>query len=343
MKKILFFLFFCTILSAQKTETIDLSKSIRDRSNSVKTFTVIDQRPNKEIGSVMYHKDQVNIAFENSADKDLQDWFYKENKERGNKDFVLLLENIEIIEDKKEKSSIGKLKLTASTFIKKEDGYHFVYRKDTAATVSSRVTPYLAQSLSKKITLILADLIKNSYQKTPWEYGLPESELKDYAVVLKEKLNILKTDSLKDGIYKSYYSFFTHNPEPGFVIETNKKGVATRAVKGDEKISIGNCYAFVYNGVPYKIIPVGYVEIFRDEEGLFIEVKKEELFPENSSNVVFIGGGVAGLIGSIVGTIAVSAIDASAAKKRSAMAGTEVSLDHLTGHYILPENFGKTK
>lgn len=92
----------------------------------------------------MYHKDQVNIAFENSADKDLQDWFYKENKERGNKDFVLLLENIEIIEDKKEKSSIGKLKLTASTFIKKEDGYHFVYRKDTAATVSSRVTPYLA-------------------------------------------------------------------------------------------------------------------------------------------------------------------------------------------------------
>ncbi|WP_029295975.1 hypothetical protein [Chryseobacterium hispalense] len=345
MKKsiLLILLIISTLCVAQKTETIDLSKSIKDRSNSVKTFTVIDQRVSKEIGSVMYHKDQVNIAFENSADKDLQDWFYKENKERGNNDFVLLLENIEITEDKKEKSSIGKLKLTASTFIKKEDGYHFVYRKDTAATVSSRVTPYLAQSLSKKVTLILADLIKTSYQKTPWEYGLSESELKDYASLLKEKLEILKTESLKDGIYKSYYSFFTHNPEPGFVIETNKKGVVTTAVKGDKKISVMNCYAFVYNGVPYKIIPVGYVEIFRDEEGLFIEVKKEELFPENSSGVVVIGGGVAGLIGTIVGTIAVSAIDANAAKKRNAMAGTEVSLDPLTGHYILPEGFNKTK
>lgn len=222
----------------------------------------------------MYHKDQVNIVFENSADQDIQKWFYEENKERGNNDFVLLLENIEITEDKKEKSSIGKLQLKASTFIKKEDGYHFVYRKDTAATVSSRVTPYLAQSLSKKITLILADLIKTSYQKKPWEYGISESELKDYAAILKDKLDILKTDSLKDGIYKSYYSFFTHNPEPGFVMETNKKGVVTAAVKGGSKISVMNCYAFVYNGVPYKVIPVGYVEIFRDEKGLFIEVER---------------------------------------------------------------------
>lgn len=341
MKIIFSFLIFSALFQAQKTETIDLSRSIRDRSNSIKTFTVIDQRPSKEIGSVMYHKDQVNITFENSADKDIQDWFYKENKERGKDDFVVLLENIEITEDKKEKSSIAKLELKASTFIKKEDGYHFVYRKDTVATVSSRVTPYLAQSLSKKVTLILADLIKTSYQKKPWEYGLSESELKDYAAILKDKLDILKTDSLKDGIYRSYYSFFTHNPEPGFVIQTNKKGVVTTAVNGESKISVMNCYAFVYNGIPYKVIPVGYVEIFRDEMGLFIEVKKEELFPENSSGVLIMGGGVAGLVGSIVGTIAMSAIDANAAKKRRAIAGTEVSLDPLTGHYILPEGFEK--
>lgn len=343
MKKILFFLSFSAIFSAQKTETIKLSKSIKDKNNSVKTFTVIDQRPNKEIGSVMYHKDQVNVVFEHSADKDINDWFYEDNPVRGKDDFVLLLENIEISEDKKEKSSMGKLALKASTFIKKEDGYHFVYRKDTAATVSSRITPYLAQSLSKKVTLILADLINNSYRKTPWEYSISENELKDYETLLKANLDILKTDSLKDGIYKSYYSFFTHNPEPGFALEINNKGVVTSAVKGKDRISIRNCYAFVYHGVAYKVIPVGYVEIFRDESGLFIEVKKEELFPENSSNVFIMGGGVAGLIGSVIGNIAISAIDASAAKKRSAMAGTEVSLDPLTGHYILPENFGKTK
>lgn len=341
MKKIILFLSFSAIFSAQKTETIKLSKSIKDNNNSIKTFTVIDQRPNKEIGSVMYHKDQVNVVFENNADKDISDWFYEDNPVRGKDDFVLLLENVEITEDKKEKYSIGKLALKASTFIKKQDGYHFVYRKDTVASVSSRVTPYLAQSLSKKVALILADLMKNSYRKIPWDYSVSENELKDYASLLKEKLDILKTDTLKDGIYKSYYSFFTHNPEPGFVIETNKKGVVTHAAKGESKISIRSCYAFVYHGIAYKIIPVGYVEIFRDEMGLFIEVKKEELFPENSSNVFIMGGGVAGLIGTVVGNIAISAIDASAAKKRRAMAGTEVSLDPLTGNYILPEGFHK--
>ncbi|GEM_PF-3659124 len=51
MKHILFFLFFCTILSAQKIEIIELSKSISDKNNSVKTFTVIDQRPDMHIGN----------------------------------------------------------------------------------------------------------------------------------------------------------------------------------------------------------------------------------------------------------------------------------------------------
>lgn len=160
---------------------------------------------------------------------------------------------------------------------------------------------------------------------------------------MAEELDVLKTDELKEGVYKDYYSFFTHHPEPGFVIETNKKGVATRAVNGEEKIAIRSLYAFVHNGIAYKVIPVGYVEIFRDEMGLFIEVKKEELSPETSSNMLIIGGGVAGLVGSIVGNVAIAAINSSNAKKRRGMAGTEVGLDPFTGHYILPENFGKSK
>lgn len=343
MKKTFFFLLLSFLLSAQKTETIDLSKFIKDSKNSIKTFTVIDQRPNQEIGKVMYHKDSVRIIFENNASKDLQDWFYKNNPVRGQNDMVLLLENLNISEDKKEKYSIGKLELRASTFIKKDDGYHFVYRIDTAATVSSRTTPYLAQSLAKKATLIFTDLFKSSYKLEPWEYTVSENELPNYTSLLKDKLDILKTDSLKDGVYKNYYSFFTHNPEPGFTIETNSKGVVTKAVNGEKKEPIRNFYAFVHNGIPFKVIPVGYVEIFRDDQGLFIEVKKEELFPESNSSFIMIGGGVAGLVGSIVANVAIVAIDSGAAKKRKAMAGTEVSLDPLTGHYILPENFNKSK
>ncbi|WP_074958638.1 hypothetical protein [Chryseobacterium formosense] len=343
MKKIFFFLFATLFMNAQKTETIKLSQSVKSKKINYKNFTVIDQRENKEIGSVMYHKDQVNIAFENNAVKDFQDWFYSDNPVKGNDELVLLIENIKVSEDKQEKFSIGKLEVRASTFLKKEDGYHLLYRKDTVATVSSRVTPYLAQSLAKKISLTFSELLKGSYNAKPWEITISQEELQNYETILKDTLEIYKADHLKEGVYKDYYSFFTHHPEHGFIIETNSKGIVTKAVNGEEKMPIRNFYAFVYNGVPYKVIPVGYTEIFRDELGLFIEVKKEELFPESNSSFMMVGGGIAGLIGSVVANVAIVAIDAKAAKKRKAMAGTEVSLDPLTGHYILPENFGKSK
>lgn len=343
MKKIIFFLLVSVFITAQKTETVNLSKSIKDSKNSYSNFSVIDQRASQEIGAVQFHKDQVSIVFENNATDSFRDWFTKYNKMGGGEKLVLLLEKISISEEKKEKFQIGKLEFRASTFIKKEDGYHFLYRQDTVTTVSSRETPYMAQSLAKKITLIAADLFKNSYKKSPWAFSLSEGELADYPSLLKDKLDILKTETLKEGVYKDAYSFFTHVPEPDFIIQTNSKGIVTKAVKGEEKMPIRNFYAFVYNGIPYKVIPVGYVEIFRDETGLFIEVKKEELFPEPSSAGIIVGGGLAGAVGSIVGNLAIMAIEKNAANKRRGMAGTEVSLDPLTGNYILPENFGKSK
>lgn len=339
MKKILFFLLFSVSLMAQKTEIIDLSKSIKDNKNSIRNFTVIDQRPNKEIGSIIFHKDQVNIAFEKDAVTDLKEWFYKNNTVRGNDDFVLLLENIEITEEKKEKYSIGKLNFKASTFIKKEDGYHFIYRKDTTAAISSLKTPYLAQSLSKKITVIFTDLLKSSYQKTPWEFSVSESELPNYTSLLKDKLDILKATELKEGVYKDYYSFFTHNPEPEYTLLTNDKGIVTKAVKGGEKKAIRNFYAFVHNGIPYKNIPVGYTEIFKDENGLFIEATKADLFPETTTSAVSIGAAAGGLVGGVIGAV----VDISFGNKKRTNNGYQVYIDPFTGHYILPEDFGKSK
>jgi len=339
MKKTLFFLLFSMVLLGQKIETIDLSKSIKDNKNSIKSFTVIDQRANQEVGMVMYHKDEVKIIFENNAGKDITDWFYKYNPIRGNRDMVLLLESLNISEDKKEKYSIGKLELRASTFIKKEDGYHFIDRKDTIATVSSRITPYLAQSLSRKATLILTDLFKESYKGEPWEFSISESDLPNYASLLKEKLSILNAKELKEGVYKDYYSFFTHNPEPGFTLQANDKGVVTKAVKGEEKTGIRHFYAFVYKGIAYKNIPVGYTEIFKDENGVFIEVTKAELFPETTASGVTIGVAAGGLVGGVIGAV----IDVSLSNKKKNTLGPKVYLDPFTGNYLLPEDFGKTK
>ncbi|TZF92752.1 hypothetical protein FW781_20385 [Chryseobacterium panacisoli] len=339
MKKTLFFLLFSMVLWGQKIETIDFSKSIKDNKNSIKSLTVIDQRANPEVGMIMYHKDEVKIIFENNASKDITDWFYKYNPVRGNKDMVLLLESLNISEDKKEKYSVGKLELRASTFIKKEDGYHFIDRKDTIATVSSRTTPYLAQSLSRKATLILTDLFKESYKGEPWEFSISESDLPNYDSVLKEKLNILNANELKEGVYKDYYSFFTHNPEPGFTLQANDKGVVTKAVKGEEKTGIRHFYAFVHNGIAYKNIPVGYTEIFKDENGVFIEVTKAELFPETVTTGVTIGAAAGGLIGGVIGAV----VDVSLSGKRKNTVGPKVYLDPFTGNYLLPEDFGKTK
>ncbi|WP_374463571.1 hypothetical protein [Chryseobacterium sp.] len=339
MRSFFFLLLISVFASAQKIETIDLSKSIKDGKNSIKSLTVIDQRENQEIGMVMHHKDEAKIIFENGASKDIQDWFYKYNPVRGNNDMVILLEKLNISEDKKEKYSIGKLELKASTFIKKEDGYHFIDRKDTVATVSSRTTPYLAQSLARKVTLILTDLFKESYKATPWELSISENELSDYVPILKEKLSILKADELKEGVYKDYYSFFTHNPEPGFTLQTNDKGIVTKAVKGEEKTAIRHFYGFVYKGIAYKNIPVGYTEIFKDDKGVFIEVTKAELFPETATTGVTIGAAAGGLIGGVIGAV----IDVSLSGKRKNTVGPKVYLDPFTGNYVLPEDFGKTK
>ncbi|PTT36692.1 hypothetical protein DBR28_10720, partial [Chryseobacterium sp. HMWF028] len=303
MKKTLFFLLFSIVLLGQKIETIDLSKSIKDSKNSIKSLTVIDQRANQEVGMVMYHKDEVKIIFENNASKDIQDWFYKYNPVRGNNDMVFLLENLNISEDKKEKYSIGKLELRASMFIKKEDGYHLIDRKDTIATVSSRTTPYLGQNLARKTTLILTDFFKESYKKTPWEFSISENDLPNYAPVLKEKLSILKANELKEGVYKDYYSLFTHNPEPGVTLQANDKGIVTKAVKGEEKIAIRHFYAFVYKGIAYKNIPFGYTEIFKDDNGIFIEATKAELFPETTVSGVTIGVAAGGLVGGVIGAV----------------------------------------
>ena len=78
MKKTFFFLLLSFLLSAQKTETIDLSKSIKDSKNSIKTFTVIDQRPNQEIGKVFSNADGVSELrfqiFKNTTALDPQGW-----------------------------------------------------------------------------------------------------------------------------------------------------------------------------------------------------------------------------------------------------------------------------
>ncbi len=331
MNKLFVFLFLSAFLSAQKTEFINLSRSPRDNRNFIRTFTVTDQRPDKNIGSVTDHRKEVKVAFEHDAVTDLQDWVGQSKTMQGKNDLVLLLEDLKVSEEQNEQSSVGKLQLRASTFIKKAGGYHFLYRKDTVTTVSSRINPFVAQNLARKFTMILSDFLEDSYKREAWEVSIPEQDLPRYAEVLTDQLDILKANELKDGVYKDYQSFFSHRPEPGFVLETDTKGIVTKAVNGKDKMPIRRFYAFVHNGVAYKIIPVGYVEILKSDQGLFIEAKKAELFPETSSGIIINGG--------VVGVVLSASINAAVSAKRNRVLEKGVYLDPLTGQYILPEGF----
>uniref|UniRef100_A0AAU6WQ94 Uncharacterized protein n=1 Tax=Chryseobacterium endophyticum TaxID=1854762 RepID=A0AAU6WQ94_9FLAO len=116
------FLLLSVFLSAQKTELISLSRPPKDNKNFIKTFTVIDQRSDKNIGTLIDHNKEVTVAFEHNAVKDLQDWVGQSIEIKGKNDLVLLLEDLKISDEQKEKSTVGKLQFRASTFIKKQTG-----------------------------------------------------------------------------------------------------------------------------------------------------------------------------------------------------------------------------
>ncbi|KQR95256.1 hypothetical protein ASG01_05250 [Chryseobacterium sp. Leaf180] len=343
MRKLLLFLVCSVSLSAQKTEFIKLLKQVKDPKKMYGKFLVIDQRDVPEIGLVTFNKEKVAVAFENNAEKDISDWLYKDNPTEAKGEFVFQLEKLTVDEEITEKSSVTKLEIKGSSFLKTSDGYHFLNRIDTMAAISSRNTPNRPQSIAKKTDFILGSFIKKSFERKPWQIPLAENELKNYETFLPERAEIFKTEIPKDGIYKDYQSLAAQTTAPGFVMEFDKKGVATKAVNGEQKLRLYEIYAFVHNGVPFKTIPVGYVEIMRDREGLFIQVKREELYPDSSPGFIMIGGGLGGLIGSAVANIAIVAVDRSMAKKRQALPGETVSLDPLTGNYIIPEDFGNTK
>ncbi|KFF14321.1 hypothetical protein N6B72_06900 [Chryseobacterium soli] len=328
MKKILFLL--CPVIFfAQKIETINLSKSINDRRSTVKSFDVIDQRADKEIGTVMQNKEKVSIVFPNDAVTDIKTWFNKSNKERGNDDMVLMLEKLNVSEEQGEKYSEGKINFKASTFLKRNDGYHFLYRKDTVVTISSRVTAYLSKSLARSIAEGFTDLVRNSQKFLAWEQAIPENELGNYDSLMKNNMALFINKELKDGIYEDFYDFFTQNPQPGFTLEKNSKGEINRAVNGKKKITLYHLYAYVSEGKAYKNTPIGVSEIFKNENGFYIISNRGSLFPVKM-NVAY---GSFGLVGAALGAIETTSKNNREQKKDK----TEVYLDPFTGHYQFSE------
>ncbi len=328
MKKTLLFLVFSMFLSAQNTQRIYLSQNIKDKKELSKSLTFIDNRLDKEIGTIDTRKGPVEIKFDSDDVKsEVEKWFTDDNKKpKGNNDFVILLEELNISENPEDKSPLLKTKI--SSFLKRNDTYYFVNRYENVDGFNPKAAP---SAVSTKIAYNMADMVRESYTKLPIGLPIPEAELLNYETFLIKNLKVFNANPLPEGVYESYKDFLELKAKPGYHTAKNKKNEIVK-IENEKNLRVKDLdyFGFVEDGIPYKITPVGYLEIFRDEKGLYVVSNRAELFPQNSSGLsvgLMMGGGI---LGAAIGV----AIDSQSRKNRQDLGFYNVYLDSFTGNYV---------
>lgn len=235
-----------------------------------------------------------------------------------------------------QEDSKNKLELSAGVFLKKADKYHYIAKVDTVLS-----EPHGNDVLARAIPALLGHTIKKSYKIVPWKEELSLDNLKNYEEIMKQNMPAFTENTLKDGIYKTYFSFFRQTPEEGnYTLVKDEKGNVTRAVKEDKtRIPARQFSIYVENGKAYKRTLVGFVEMEKDEKGYYIMSNHASLFPSKTSPTY---GIILGLTGGLIGGIIGGTIDAvrnnNKIKEGIAKEKSKYYIDHLTGYYILEQN-----
>lgn len=329
-------------LSAQKTEVVELKQSIKDRKGTTKSITVIDNRPDKEIGNILHHKETFTFKFANDDLKNyIENWFLSDNKTKGNNDIILLFEELKVYNGEQEgKYTIGKTKIKFSSFIKKNNKYYFLNRIQNVIISDQKLTPNVPRNIVSNISNIMCTVIRESYTSLPFGVPIPEEELMNYEKYLIQNSPVFSVAELKDGVYKDFKSFYEQKPEPNYITDKNKKGRVTNikdinANVNEEIIYNEEVFGYIENGKAYRSAPVGYLEILKDDKGFFVIANPSELYLPNdggaAATIAMSGGLIGGLIGGIVDY-------GSDPRRRTNNVDTSgmpnVYLDSLTGKYI---------
>jgi len=333
MKKALFFLLFSVMISAQKTQLIQLTQNIKDKDKAAKSLTIIDYRDQKTIGPVSHQGQPFEIQFkENQIEKSIQDWFLSDNKNSGNTDFVVVVENIKAYDEPKEKSVTGKLEIKLSSFVKKGDKYYFVHRISENFSFQPKYDTHIPRLAATKIAMVFSRFINDSYSIPSNDFAMTDDELRNYEEINVKQLKSLNNETLSDGVYVDFKSFANQKPNKAYSVYKNKKGFVTGFINAKE-LPVGNgtkFYGYVENGIPYRQTQIGFLEMEKDENGFYIISSKNELFPQGISDNVLIGS----MIGGVVGGLVVGVIESSQKRDPNAPGMGKVYLDSLTGAYI---------
>lgn len=342
MKKLFFFFLLTSLLSAQKTEIIELKENIRDKKGLTRSLTFLDNRSEKKIGVIPDKNESVELKFANDDLKGLvENWFAGDNKTLGNNDIVLMLEDLRVYEeqDANRPFPYAKAKIKLSSFIKRNDKYYFIGRYNNVIISNPKTTVHPSIFLAGRISDLFTQIIKASYY--PYiasSYFIPESEINGYNEYLNKEYKAFNNTTLKDGVYIDFQHSRNQEPAFDYYIKKNKKGKVTQLIHQGQEISVSNMYCYVENGKGYKLTPVGFDEIQKDDKGFFIYSSRTNLFAEAKTGGVLIGAVAGGLVGALIG----AAIDSSSNANAGAMNGvgfrstmeSNVYLDSLTGAYI---------
>lgn len=341
MKKRLLFFLFPIFISAQKYQFIELRKNIKDKNHTAGSLTLLDRREDKFIGIVSHRKEPYEVKFEKEdLEKLFSDWFIEYNKERGSNQYFFMLEYLKVEDIPTERSVKGHLEMRTATFLKKNNQFYFLKKNRISKEYQQKDHAYITRAIAASISAEFSNIIKDSYDIKELNIPVSETDMENYEKVISEKLPIFSSDSFTDGVYNDYKSFAEQKPNKELMVRKNKEGIIKGVKRVDDYDNLNReVFAVVDNGVAYKKTPTNIIEIEKDNNGFFIVASEEELFPQNNTMTIA-GAASFGIVGGIIGAV----IDVASSKARKQNAKYHrIGLDALTGEYILPDNFVRSK
>jgi len=340
MKKIFFLVLFSAFASAQKTQLIELRNSIKDRNHLAKSLTLIDLREDKNIGTVSHRKEPYELKFESEdLGKLFAEWFSADNKEQGSTEYFLMLEDLKAIDIPTERTVMAHLEMKMATFLKRNNKYYFLKKSKVSKDYEPKNHAYVTRVMAAGISAQIANIVKDSYDEKGLNVPISETELENYEKIISERLPAY-SGSFTDGVYTDYKSFAEQKPDKELVLKKNTEGRIKGVKRTDGYDNFKrDIFAVVDNGIAYKRTPTTLIELEKDNEGYFITASAEEIFPPDNT-LLIAGASNAGAIGGLVAAV----IDITAAKIRRQNAKYyRIGIDALTGEYILPEGFSKSR
>ncbi|MGA9212337.1 hypothetical protein, partial [Kaistella sp.] len=271
---------------------------------TTKSLEVIDLRKNKEMKDIVFRGKYYSFSFPtDDLSEDIKNWFEKNNRKRNKatNDIVLLIEDLAISNDIRNKEIYCVLNMKFSTFLRKDGGLYFLKRYDNVIGLNTKEVPGIPNTFVENTQKVLQKLMFDSYRATPFETKIPAADLYKYDEILKTNYSAFSNNELKDGIYLDYQSFFSQAPIENYQIIKNNGEVIKAVNTADDKIPARKIYGYVENGKAFKNTQAGFLELQKNEKGFFVMANKYILFPEeiNVSSAYFLFGAVGGIASGI--------------------------------------------